>query len=359
VTPPCIYFGECGGCALQHLKTEALGDFKRDVLIHSLAQRGIDVQVGPTLSIPPGDRRRVVFKATKQNGSLVLGFNRRAAHDVIDIDACLLVDPALAALIAPLRIALQKLLPDRGWAKLHATVSPVGIDLTVDASQAARDLGLKRTIALADDLGLARLTWNNELVVERTKPRIAIEGILVELPPRSFLQASISGEARLISAVRDHVGPAKLVIDLFSGLGTFSLPLAKTARVLAFDSEAPAIHALAAASRTHEGLKPVTATVRDLYRAPLTPEEMAKADAVIFDPPRAGAEAQARHLAQSKVPVVVAVSCDPGSFARDARILIDGGYSLQSVQVVDQFVWSPHIELVALFSRPKEKKRQF
>jgi 23S rRNA (uracil1939-C5)-methyltransferase len=357
VAPPCRFFGACGGCSLQFMDLGLIGEWKRDVLAQTLWARSIDVPVAPTLHISAGDRRRLVLKAVKLDGNLRLGFNRRGSHEVVAIDHCLLVNARLNSLLQPLAEALDVLLPERGWAKIHVTDTPQGADLWIDAAQDTKGLGLARVSRLVAMPQIARVNWNGQLIGEKAVPRINMGGVAVDLPPRAFLQASYLGEQQMVELVRQFVGPAKSVIDLFCGVGTFSLPLARTAKIAAFDSEKPAIQALERAARHHDGLKPISATTRDLFRAPLTPEELAKVDAMVIDPPRAGCEAQARHLAQSVVPSIVALSCDPGTFARDARILIDGGYSLGHVQIVDQFVWSPHIELAAHFTRPPSGKK--
>jgi 23S rRNA (uracil1939-C5)-methyltransferase len=357
VNPPCPHFGACGGCALQFMTPEAVLAWKQSVVKDALWMRGIDHDVATAPLIAPGDRRRFVLKAVKQSGKMIVGFNRRGAHDVIDIDRCLLLTPGLNAMIATLRTHLGPLLPERAWAKIHGTHCSTGIDIAIESDRTLAAIGLPRLTDLLHQLGVLRLTWNGTLIAAAEIPRIDIGGHAVEVPPKAFLQASQTGEHLLIERVLQMIGPAKRVADLFCGVGTFSLPAARKAQISAFDSQADAIAALNQAARHASGLKPVKAVSRDLFRAPLTPEELNSFDAVIIDPPRAGADAQMRHLAASTVGTIAAVSCDPGTFARDARILIDGGFDLRSVEIIDQFVWSTHIEMIAYFTRPAKPRK--
>jgi 23S rRNA (uracil1939-C5)-methyltransferase len=357
VSPPCPYFGTCGGCALQFMSPSAVLVWKQSVVKDALWMRGIDQVVASAPVIALGDRRRFVLKAVKQMGKMIVGFNRRGAHDVIDIDHCLLLTPGLNAMIGTLRSHLGPLLPERAWAKIHGTQCSTGLDISIDSDRTLAAIGLSRLTELLHQLGALRLTWNGTLIAAAETPRINIGGHAVEVPPKAFLQASQMGEHLLIDRVVQMIGPAKRVADLFCGVGTFSLPIARVAQVSAFDSQTDAVAALNQAARHAGGIKPIKAISRDLFRAPLTPDELNNFDAVIIDPPRAGADAQMRHLAASAIGTIAAISCDPGTFARDARILIDGGYDLRSVEIIDQFVWSTHIELIAHFTRPIKTRK--
>ena len=357
VSPPCPHFGACGGCALQFMAPDSVLAWKQLVVKDALWMRGIDQAVTAAPLIAPGDRRRFVLKAVKQAGKMTVGFNRRGAHDVIDIDHCLLLTPGLNAMIGTLRRHLGPLLPERAWAKIHGTQCSTGIDISIESDRTLAAIGLTRLTDLLHQLGALRLTWNGTLIAAAGIAQIELDGHALALPPKAFLQASQTGERLLIERVLDMIGPAKRVADLFCGVGTFSLPAARKAQVSAFDSQADAITALNHAARHASGIKPVKAVSRDLFRAPLTPEELNSFDAVIIDPPRAGADAQMRHLATSAIGTIAAISCDTGTFARDARILIDGGFDLRSVEIIDQFVWSTHIELIAFFTRPVKTRK--
>jgi 23S rRNA (uracil1939-C5)-methyltransferase len=335
VVPPCPHFGTCGGCALQHMSEAAYRAFKMESLRETLAQRGISVPLETLTVIPAATRRRATFAF--QNGAL--GFYRAGTRAVLDLARCLVLRPEIMDALS----ALRAMLPD-GAGRLHVTLTQTGLDVDLTAPPRRTELP-----------GLVRLTVDGAPFAQHGKPLILIDGIAVNPPPRAFLQPSAEGEAQLIAWVREGVGNAKLVLDLFSGLGTFALPLAKAASVHAVDSDDALLAALSDAARHASGLKPVTIEARDLLKSPLPPAVLKRYDAVVFDPPRAGAKAQTQALAQSGVKRLVAVSCNAATFARDARMLCDQGYKIEWIRPLDQFVWSAHIELVALFT--KEAKR--
>jgi 23S rRNA (uracil1939-C5)-methyltransferase len=352
-TPPCRHFGICGGCVLQHVEPAAYREWKRDQIIQALSQRGIgDIEVAPLIPVAPRTRRRAVLTGRYVHDAIMIGFQERGAHFICDMHECHVLHPDLFALVAPLREHLVGILPTEGRAEIDILRADNGIDMTLGLPRVEVDGALRTRLAgLAAKLNLVRLTVNGELVAQNVPPVIRWSGAEVTPPPGSFLQAVPEAERTLQDLVAAHIGKAKRVADLFSGAGAFTFALAKHAAVAAYDSEADAIAALTTAARGRQGLKPITAERRDLFRRPLLAHELDAFDAVVIDPPRSGAKAQTEHLATSKVRRIVAVSCNPATFARDARILIDAGYALTNVTPVDQFLWSAHIELVALFER--------
>jgi 23S rRNA (uracil1939-C5)-methyltransferase len=350
--PACAHYPACGGCQMQHMDDAAYLDFVVDRLARVLPG-GLPADVRAVALSPPRSRRRASLKALKRAGRITLGFHGEGTHALVDIADCPLLCPPLMALVAPLRALLRARLADGHGAGIAMTLSDSGVDLLL-ANVAADTLpAIEALTAFADAHDLARLSIEGpggiSTLVERRAPVLAMGGVPVPLPVAPFLQATREGEAALVAAVAEAVGDAAAVADLFCGLGTFALPLSQRARVLAADAAGPAIAALGQAARAHG--RRVEAVHRDLFRRPLAGRELAGLDAVVFDPPRAGAEAQARALAASDVPVLVAVSCNPNSFGRDLRILIEGGYRLTTLWPVAQFRWSSHIELVARLER--------
>jgi 23S rRNA (uracil1939-C5)-methyltransferase len=355
IAPPCRHFGTCGGCALQHLGADAYADWKVAQLRAALAPRGLgDVTLAPLVRVAPKTRRRAEFASRRTKGQVQLGFHARLSHDIVDMAECHVLAPAIVALVAPLR-ALMQSLASIAWADLMVTQTDTGIDLLLTLSAAPDRAAQAALIAFADAHDLARVSWRKsaspELIVERRKPQIRFGGVAVDLPAGAFLQAAPEAEAALVGAVTHAVGKAKRVIDLYAGCGTFTLPLAHKAQIHAIEGAADLTQALDAAAR-RGGVGPrVRVERRDLNRRPLLPEELREANAIVFDPPREGAREQAAYLAQSGVKTIVGVSCNPATFARDARTLVDGGYTLEQVTPVDQFLWTPHLELVGVFRR--------
>lgn len=341
VAPSCGYFGVCGGCALQHLAPAAYAAFKRDLVAEALRQAGIEAAIATLVDARGDGRRRTTLHARREGA----GYMRARSHELLAIEACPILVPALQAAAPRLARALHAAVGDSDVA---VTATATGLDVAVATG---RKLGPGRLLPLAQRLGVARLSLDGELVLETHAPALRMGKALVELPPASFLQATAAAEETLAALVIAGLGKARTVADLFCGVGPFALRIAESASVFAADSDRAAIAALARAVRFTRGLKPVTAIARDLFRDPLAPVELDSYDAIVFDPPRAGAEAQAREIARSKVKTVVAVSCEPRSFARDAALLLAGGYRLAEVTPVDQFVYSPHVELVGVFRR--------
>lgn len=339
--PICRHFTLCGGCSLQHLPAESYAALKRDLVVMALAQAGVAAEVGALVDAHGDGRRRASLHVRKSGA----GYMRARSHDVLDIDLCPILAPALRQ-AAP-RIA-RALWPLAGDCDASFTATDTGLDLSI---KSARKLRPEALAGFAGTHRLARMTFNGEPVYMQRPPSVRMGKSQVEIPPASFLQATAAAEETLARLLLEALGPAKAVADLFCGVGPFALRIAERARTYAADSDKPATEALRKAANHTQGLKPLTVQARDLFRDPLSPVELKPFDAVVFDPPRAGAEKQARELAQSAVKRVVAVSCDPRSFARDAAILVGGGYRLESVTPVDQFAYSTHVELVARFSK--------
>ncbi len=345
IAPFCKFFTRCGGCQVQHWRDEPYRQWKRGLVITALKNRGIEAPVAELIDAHGDGRRRVSLHVRRQDGAVLAGFMAARSHDLLDIDRCPILVPGLQGAMDIARAIGARL----GDCDVALTATGTGIDgaVKVDRELAARSLhGLAQA-----DLGLARLTVNGEPVATRATPVVSMGRAKVALPPVSFLQATEAGEAALAKLVIAAAGKARKIADLFCGAGPFALRLAETAQVAAFDSDRQAIAALDRARRETSGLKPVTATARDLFREPLVASELKDFDAVILDPPRSGAEAQARQLAKSAAGTVIAVACDPASFARDAEILTRGGYRLGAITPVDQFKWSSHVETVAVFQR--------
>ena len=350
--PICEHFGVCGGCAMQHWSHAEYLIWKRDLVVEALALHDIVAPVDPIVDAHGNGRRRAVLHARRGNGDLLeVGFAAPRAHHIVAIDECPILAPGLAGTI-PLSWAIADVLkPTNKPLDIHVTASDRGLDVDVRGSGPLSTGRLTELAKLADKYGLARITRHGELVLQRIEPTLKIGRATVPLPPGAFLQATAEGEAALAALVIKHISKAKRVADLFSGIGTFALRLGETARVLAVDSEASAIKALERGIKSAPGLKPVEARARDLFRNPMVAMEFKGFDAVVFDPPRQGAERQAHEIASSKVPLVIAVSCEATTFARDARILMAGGYKLAQVTPVDQFRYSHHVELVGRFER--------
>ena len=343
----CPHFGRCGGCAVQHWREAAYRAWKRSLVTTALKHRGIEAEVAALVDAHGAGRRRVKLTVTPRGA----GFMAARSHDVVLIDRCPAAVPALAdagAIAADLgRVAG---VPKRGLGVM-LTATDTGLD--VAAGEISRPIdGLEQRLAdLAGRHDLARLTIAGETVVTRRPPLVRFGEVVVELPPGGFLQATAEGEDHLARLVVAAAAGARRVADLFCGAGPFSLRLARRSAVAAFDLDRPAVASLDAARRATSGLKPISATVRDLYRNPLRSDELKPIDVVVFDPPRQGAAAQAREIAASKVPVAIAVSCDPASLARDLAMLIAGGFRLDQVTPVDQFKWTAHVETIAVLRR--------
>jgi 23S rRNA (uracil1939-C5)-methyltransferase len=349
--PVCRHFGRCGGCSAQHMTSEFYRSWKRDLVVAAFRARGLEVEAADLIA-PPGKRRRAVFTSERRDGVVALGFYEAASHALVSIEECPVLEPIIVAAIPELRDLIAPLLAKRGELRVTVTLTKSGLDVEIDGTERRLTPELRGALAAsATRLRLARLTVAGETVCEMLPPFLTFGTVEVVLPPDVFVQAMAQAEAEMARRVVEAVGRARSVADLFSGIGAFTFPLAASSRVAAFDGSRPAIAALTAAAKKATGLKPVSACPRDLFREPLSALELNEHEAVVFDPPRAGAEAQAKKLARAKVKTVVAISCNPATLARDARHLVDGGYAIESVIPIDQFVYSPHVEVVAVFRR--------
>jgi 23S rRNA (uracil1939-C5)-methyltransferase len=353
VAPICPHFGTCGGCALQHWSSAPYREWKRASVVEALAQAGLDAPVDALIDAHGEGRRRAVFHARRGvHDVLEVGFAAPRAHHIVPIDRCPVLAPGLDRALEVAWAIAEVLDKTRKPLDIQATTTEPGLDVDIRGSGALRPAQTADLARIADHHQLARITRHGELTAQRAIPTVTMGRARVELPPGGFLQATATGEAALAALVVEHCGSAAHVLDLFAGVGPFALRLAERARVTAVDSDEAAIGALGRAAEITPRLKPIETRVRDLYRWPFTSAELKGFAAVVFDPPRQGAQAQARALTAGAVRVIVGVSCNPATFARDARILAEGGYRLVRVTPVDQFRYSPHVELVAKFERP-------
>jgi 23S rRNA (uracil1939-C5)-methyltransferase len=352
IPPFCRYFGACGGCAIQHWQPESYAAWKRRIVVDTLARARIECPVDDLIDAHGAGRRRITAHARRGgDGELRVGFAAASSYAIIAIDDCPILDPGLHGALDAARALAEVLKPTTRPLDIQVTATDGGLDVDVRGSGPLPSAMIATLSRVAEQHRLARLTRHGELVLMRTPPVVSIGAAQVTLPPGSFLQATAAGEEALAALVFRHCKGAKHIADLFCGVGPFALRLATRARIAAFDSDSGAVTALHKAAMTTSGLKPIKAETRDLFRRPLMPQELRDFDAVVFDPPRQGAQAQVQQLAKSKIPVVVAVSCNAATFARDARILIDGGYCIERVTPVDQFRHTPHAELVARFKK--------
>jgi 23S rRNA (uracil1939-C5)-methyltransferase len=348
--PFCPYFGRCGGCATQHMDAGLYRRWKRDLLVTALARAGIETPVGELVDAHGAGRRRVILHARRIDGRPAVGFMAARSHELVAIDHCPISVPALARAPGVSR-ALTAAVNLRKPLDVQVTATEGGLDIDLRGLGPIADKERQALVALAERHDVARLSLHGELIVERRPPALPMGGARVVPPPGSFLQATAAGEEALARIVTEACLGRKRVADLFAGCGTFTLRLAERSEVHAVESHAPALAALDKAFRGTQGLKRITTEVRDLFRRPLLPLELNRFDAVVFDPPRAGAEAQTRQIAASKVRRVVAVSCDATSFTRDLAILIEAGFRVADIIVLDQFRHSPHMEIVGILER--------
>jgi len=360
VKPICGYFGACGGCAAQHMSGRLYASWKRQVLVDALTRAGVAAEVGPLVDAHGEGRRRATFHARyAEPGSVgVLGFMRARTHDIIAIETCPVLAPGMAPALAAARRITHNL---RGLAKpldIIITATLTGLDVDIRGPGPLDAPFVKKLVETAERCDLARLSNHGAVLIERRAPEVAMGLARVCPPPGGFLQATVAGEAALAALALAGAKRARRVADLFAGSGAIALRMAEFCNVSAFDIEGPALAALARAAGQTASLRAVAVTARDLFHRPLSAAELNVFDAVCFDPPRVGAQAQARELAASLVPAVVAISCNAASFARDARILIEGGYRLEEIVPIDQFRYSPHLETVTVFRRERAAKRR-
>jgi 23S rRNA (uracil1939-C5)-methyltransferase len=351
VSAPCPHYRACGGCSLMHARDGFVAEWKTGLARQALLAQGLDAPFRPTATSPATSRRRATFAGRRTRAGAIVGFHGRASDAITEIPGCLLLRPALVGALPALRDLTVIGTSRSAVLDLTVTETAEGLDVAVSNGKDP-ELSLRRDLAsLAGTAGFARLTWNGEPMFTRAPPRITFGSARVPLPPGAFLQATAEGEAALASGVIEATTGAERIADLFAGTGTFALRLAAQAEVHAVEGDRSLTSALVAGWKSSPGLHSVTTETRDLFRRPLLPDELSRFDAVVLDPPRAGAEAQAKDLAISQVRRIAYVSCNPSTFARDVRILADAGFSIDWVQVVDQFRWSPHVELVACLTR--------
>jgi 23S rRNA (uracil1939-C5)-methyltransferase len=352
VVPFCPHFGVCGGCAIQHWEIERYRAWKHQLVVETLKQAKLACEVSPLIDAHGLGRRRITLHARMgTHDVLKVGFTAVNSHDVVPVDRCPILDPGLGGALDAAWALAEPLISAGKPLDIQITATDGGLDVDVRGSGPLAAAMITTLSRICEQHRLARLTRHGELVLMRSPPVVSIGTAQVTLPPGSFLQATVAGEETLAALVAEACGRAKNIADLFCGVGPFALRLAAKARIAAFDSDASAVAALQKAATATSGLKPVKAEARDLFRRPLVAQELRDFEAIVFDPPRQGAQAQALQLAASKVGVVIAVSCNVATFARDARILVDAGYRLEKVTPVDQFRYTPHVELVARFAR--------
>lgn len=351
VKPPCRHARACGGCQLQHASEPFVAAWKQEVVVTALAGQGLSADFLPLVTSPPHSRRRATLSARRTKSGALIGFHARASDTIAEIPDCQLLHPGILASFPGLQALVMAGGSRTTELSLQVTLTRGGPDVVVTGGKPL-DANLRLDLArLVETHAFSRLTWDGETVALRDRPALTMGTATVVPPAGAFLQATPEGEAALLRAVRQALGPQKRIVDLFSGVGTFTLPLAAEMEVHAVEGDAAMTRALDLAARNTPNLHRISTETRDLFRRPLEPDELLTFTGAVIDPPRAGAEAQTERLAASRIPVIAAVSCNPVTFARDARMLIQAGYRLDWVQVVDQFRWSTHIELVARLSR--------
>jgi len=356
VDPACRHFTVCGGCAVQHLEDSAYLDWKRQKVVQALHGGRIDLDMAAIVPCTPGTRRRLTFSARNTERGAVLGFNRALSKEIIDIEECPISLPEIVSALPKLRRLASMIAATQQAFHMTVTATGSGLDIAATDSGKMADGQRRAAAAFAGEAGFARLSVDGEIVIEPRKPLVVFGDVSVPIPPGSFLQATAPAEQAMADLVLSHLSRAKKVADLFAGCGSFALRLAKKSEVHAVEGDAAALAALDRGFRQGTGLKRVTTEKRDLFRRPLTFKELNAFDGIVFDPPRAGAEDQSKQIARSDVPFVAAVSCNPGTLARDLAILVAGGYRVTAVTPIDQFLWSPHVEAVALLEKPRKRR---
>lgn len=350
--PACRHFGTCGGCTLQHMAPAPYAAFKREQILRTLRARGLEADVVDTWVTPAGSRRRAAFTARRMGKQVVVGFHARRSHELVALAECPVARSSIVAALPRLREIAGYLVDDKDGIGMLVTETASGLDLHITGlAKEVKALARAEAASAALRAGFARVSIEDADVLTERRPSLPAGGANLLPPPGSFLQASAEAEAEMERIVREHLKFAVHVADLFSGCGTFALRLAAEASVLAAEGNAAAIEALKESVRAAHGLKPVTAEVRDLFRNPYGAAELSRLGGVVLDPPRAGAAAQVAELAKSRVPKIAYVSCDPATLARDLRTLVDGGYRIVRIHPIDQFLWSAHVEAVALLER--------
>ncbi|RWX77192.1 class I SAM-dependent RNA methyltransferase [Neorhizobium lilium] len=356
VTPPCKHFGYegdlCGGCVLQHLADEPYHAFKRNLVIEALKSRGLEPEVAPLFIARPGERRRVVFSVRQTDKGFLLGYNRAESNHLFSVEECPITSAGIVDRLDTIRAVGRALAQGSDVFRLAVLETLSGLDIAAEGLKPLNDKQRRAATETVLSLrGIARLSVNSEVVIEQQRPLIDFGGTKVSPPPGAFVQATVPAEEAMSNLVLSHLAKSKRVIDLFAGSGTFALRLARKAKVHAVEGDDKSVKSLDHAARNTQGLKPVTVEKRDLFRRPMMASELKLYDGLVFDPPRAGADTLAKELARSAIKSVAAVSCNPATLARDLRILVDGGYRIKTVVPIDQFLWSAHVEAVALLEK--------
>lgn len=354
--PACRHFGTCGGCAVQHLQPAAYEDWKRQKVVDALRSRGVEAPVAALVPCAPHTRRRVVMAARRTEAGMLLGYHEAMSHRIVPIVECPISRPEIVARLDALRTLAGLVAVSSEPFRLAVTATASGLDVAIEGSGELADAARLKLSDYAAAAGFARVSVDGEIIVEPKKPVVMFGDIAVAPPPGAFLQATAEAEAAMAALVAGHLAGAKRIADLFCGSGTFALRLASRAEVHAVEADAAALAALDRAFRFATGLRRVATEKRDLFRRPLMVKELDRFDGLVFDPPRAGAEDQVKQLARSAIPAVAAVSCNPTTLARDLAILVAGGYRVTGVTPIDQFLWSPHVEAVALLEKPKRRR---
>ena len=354
IAPLCKHFGICGGCALQHMSDAAVLEWKRAEVKLAFSRTHIETKVEPCISSAAHSRRRVTFSALRTGGLVLLGFHRREGSEVLDIEHCPILMEKIESKFDQFRNVATTLI--RGDEEIQIAVNACdnGLDLNLLLDQDPSEDMMAAFVRAFAKTQFLRAAINGDVVVEKEKPFVSFGNARVIPPPGGFLQAVKDAETAMAAIVCGHLKNRKRVVDLFSGCGTFSLRLAENSRVHAVETQSDALSALMAASET-DGLKSITSETRDLEELPLMASELKSFDGLCIDPPRAGAEPQIMEIAKASIRAIAYVSCNPTTLARDAAVLIKGGYILEKVTPIDQFVFSPHVEVVALFSKKPSK----
>lgn len=350
VRPACPHYAVCGGCSLMHGSDAFVARWNFESVTTALAAHGIDAKIAGVATSPERSRRRAVLSGRRTKKGALLGFHGRASDQIADLADCRVLRPEITAALPALREIVAAGASRGGEVALTVTHGPAGLDVAATGGKPMEPALMTRLAALMESADLARLDWDGTALTRRP-PALRMGPARVTPPPGSFLQATAEGEAALLTVVRKSLSSARRIVDLFAGCGTFTLPLATGAEVHAVEGLSAPLEALDAAWRGTPGLHRVTTETRDLAARPLMPDELARFDAAVIDPPRTGAPAQAEQLAASGLDKVVWVSCDPVTFARDARAMLDAGWQMGPIYVVDQFRWSPHVETVTSFTR--------
>jgi len=352
VEPFCDLFGTCGGCQLQHLKHDAYVAWKRSLLIDAFAREEITIQPQPMRTYERQSRRRAVLTAKRSNGALIMGFSERGSHNLVDVSTCPILEPVLDNVLSSVKALVETVAPKKGDLRINLLKCGNGIDLALTFNGRVENKLILELISNSASKDFIRLSLNGEIVFESQRPLLGAGLATLSPAPNAFVQAVQVAEEGMAELVVGHLKSCKKVADLFSGHGTFALRLAQNSLVYAAESNAPALAALDRAWRETGGkLKTTTHEKRDLFRRPMSAAELKKFDGAVFDPPRAGAEAQARELAKSNVKKIAAVSCNPQTLARDLKVLTAAGFSIVSVTPIDQFAFTPHLETVVLMER--------